>query len=258
MAFAPALAAQNDGFDPELFSHYAQLEARNFWFTARNALLRQVLRRYVPEAADILEIGCGTGFVLANTRAVFPQAQLSGSDIFTEGLAFAQQRVPAATLFQMDATAIPFEAAFDLIGAFDVLEHIEDDGRALAEIYRACKPGGRVVFTVPQHPALWSRMDEYAHHKRRYTRAELLQKMRAAGFTPRYVTSFVSLLLPAMWLSRRQQRNAPPVADGVDPAMRMNPILNALFSGVMALERVLLALGVTFPAGGSLLVVGEK
>lgn len=258
VSFAPDLAAQNDGFDPELFQRYAQIEAGNFWFTARNALLKKLMQRHFPDAERMLEIGCGTGFVLANIRATYPRAQLSGSDIFTEGLCFAQQRVPSASLFQMDATAIPFREEFDLIGAFDVLEHIEDDVAALRQIYQACKPGGGVIFTVPQHPGLWGRMDEYAHHKRRYTRAELLEKIRAAGFKVRYATSFVSLLLPAMWLSRLSQRNAPPVADGVDPGFRIHPLLNALFGAVMAVERGLLALGVTFPAGGSLLVVADK
>lgn len=258
VSFAPELAAQNDGFDPELFKRYAQVEAGNFWFTARNALLKKRMRRHFPQAANILEIGCGTGFVLANIRATYPAARLSGSDIFIEGLGFAKQRVPSATLFQMDATAIPFREEFDLIGAFDVLEHIEDDAAALAQIHAACKTGGGVIFTVPQHPSLWSRMDEYAHHKRRYTRAELLEKMQKAGFRVRYATSFVSLLLPAMWLSRLLQRNAPPAEDGMDPGLRIHPLVNAMFGAVMAVERGLLALGFTFPAGGSLLVVATK
>ncbi|MDD2685891.1 MAG: methyltransferase domain-containing protein [Gallionella sp.] len=258
VSFAPDLAAQNDGFDPELFKRYSQVEAGNFWFTARNALLQGLMRRYFPNAARILEIGCGTGFVLANIRATYPAAQINGSDIFTEGLGFAQQRVPSATLFQMDATAIPFREEFDLIGAFDVLEHIEDDAAALSQIHAACKAGGGVIFTVPQHPSLWSRMDEYAHHKRRYTRAELLEKMQHAGFRVRYATSFVSLLLPVMWLSRVLQRNAPPVEDGMDPGLKIHPVVNAIFGAVMAVERVLLALGITFPLGGSLLVVANK
>lgn len=257
-SFAPELAAQNDGFDPELFQRYAKVEADNFWFVARNELLKRELLRHFPNPGKILEIGCGTGFVLQGLRATYPQAQLSGSDIFTEGLGFAAQRVPSAALFQMDATAIPFRDEFDLIGSFDVLEHIDDDTRALAQIRDALKPGGGVIFTVPQHPSLWSRMDEYAHHKRRYTRTELLEKMTGVGFEVAYVSSFVSLLLPAMWASRVMQRNAPPVADGMDPGLKISPALNGLFGGVMNLERSLMSMGLTFPAGGSLLAIGRK
>lgn len=258
LAFAPELASQNDGFDPELFARYARVEAGNFWFVARNALLRWVLRRHFTGPDNILEIGCGTGFVLANTRALYPGARLSGSDIFTGGLGFAAQRVPSATLFQMDALHIPFRDEFDLVCAFDVIEHIDDDRTALKQIYLACKPGGGVAITVPQHPSLWSRMDEYAHHKRRYVRADLLEKMRAAGFEVSYVTSFVSLMLPAMWLSRLMQRNAPPDPEGMDEGMKISPLLNTLFGMVMAVERVLLRMGLTFPAGGSLLVIARR
>jgi SAM-dependent methyltransferase len=257
-SFAPELAAQNDGFDPELFQRYAKVEADNFWFVARNELLKREMLRHFPNPAKILEIGCGTGFVLQNIRATYPEAALSGSDIFTEGLGFAAQRVPSASLLQMDATAIPFQEEFDLIGSFDVLEHIDDDTRALAQMRDALKPGGGVIFTVPQHPSLWSRMDEYAHHKRRYTRTELLEKMTGVGFEVEYVTSFVSLLLPAMWASRVMQRNAPPAADGMDDGLRISPVLNSLFGGLMKVERAVMGAGLTFPAGGSLLVVGRK
>jgi SAM-dependent methyltransferase len=85
-AFAPELAAQNTGFDPALFARYAQFEAGNFWFSARNALLQTTLQKYFSAPQKILEIGCGTGFVLSALRASYPAAQLTGSDIFTEGL----------------------------------------------------------------------------------------------------------------------------------------------------------------------------
>ena len=94
------------------------------------------MMRHFSSAQNILEIGCGTGFVLASTREVYPEASLSGSDIFTEGLAYAKQRVPSATLFQMDACRIPYRDEFDMIGSFDVLEHIEDDIGALDQIYQ--------------------------------------------------------------------------------------------------------------------------
>lgn len=256
-SFAPELAAQNDGFNPELFERYAAVEAGHFWFVGRNAILRDVLRKNFPAAQNILEIGCGTGFVLSNTRKVFPDARLSGSDIFTEGMGFAKRRVPSAQLFQMDACHIPYRDEFDLICAFDVLEHIDDDRAALAEIYRACLPGGGVVFTVPQHPWLWSSTDDYAHHKRRYTRAELVAKTEEAGFRIGYVGSFVSLLLPVMLASRLLQKSSS-VDDQMDAGFKIGKFANALLGGVMKVERWLIASGLSFPMGGSLLVVARK
>lgn len=256
-AFAPELAAQNDGFNPELFERYAAVEAGHFWFVGRNAILRDMLRRHFSSAKNILEIGCGTGFVLSNTRRVFPDAKLSGSDIFTEGLGYAKRRVPSAELFQMDACHIPFVEEFDLIGAFDVLEHIDDDRAALSQIHRACQPGGGVIFTVPQHPWLWSSTDDYAHHKRRYTRAELVGKVEDAGFKVGYVGSFVSLLLPVMLVSRLFQKSSA-ADDQMDAGFKIGRLTNALLGAVMSAEGWLIARGVSFPMGGSLLVVARK
>jgi len=257
IAFAPALAAQNDGFNPELFERYAAVEAGHFWFVGRNNILRDRMLRHFSGAQNILEIGCGTGFVLSSTRRVFPDAQLSGSDIFTEGLGFAKQRVPNAFLFQMDACHIPFRNEFDLIGAFDVLEHVDEDQAALDQIYLACRPGGGLILTVPQHRWLWSSTDDYAHHKRRYTRAELAGKVMRAGFSIEYAGSFVSLLLPAMLVSRLLQKSAQ-ADDRMDAGFKIGSLTNRVLGAVMKAERWLIARGVSFPLGGSLLLVARK
>ncbi|MDD4929882.1 MAG: class I SAM-dependent methyltransferase [Gallionella sp.] len=257
LAFAPELVIQNDGFNPETFRRYAEVEAGHFWFVGRNAILSDFLPRYFSQAEKILEIGCGTGFVLANTRSLYPSAQLCGSDIFTEGLDFARQRVPGASLFQMDACHIPYREEFDLICAFDVLEHIEDDRGALAQMYLACQKGGGLILTVPQHRWLWSSTDDYAHHKRRYTRKELVARVLDAGFRVEYAGSFVSLLLPVMLASRLLQKSAD-AADQMDAGFKIGKLANRLLGGVMKLERWLIAQGVSFPLGGSLLLVARR
>lgn len=257
LAFAPALAEQNDGFNPETFQRYAAVEAGHFWFVGRNQILTDRMLRFFPSAKNILEIGCGTGFVLSNTRQIYPAAQLSGSDIFTEGLSYAKQRVPGATLFQMDACHIPFREEFDLIGSFDVLEHIEDDGAALGQIFAACQAGGGLILTVPQHRWLWSSTDDYAHHKRRYTRAELVGKVENAGFKVEYVSSFVSLLLPLMLASRLMQKSAD-ASDQMDAGFKIGKLANTLLGAVMKVERWLMSAGISFPVGGSLLLVARK
>jgi SAM-dependent methyltransferase len=257
IAFAPELAAQNDGFNPELFERYAALEAGHFWFVGRNNILSDFMQRYFPAATNILEIGCGTGFVLTAIRKNYPAAQLSGSDIFTEGLRYAKQRVLSAWLFQMDACHIPYRNEFDLIGAFDVLEHIEDDKAALEQMYSACQPGGGLLLTVPQHRWLWSSTDDYAHHKRRYTRAELLERVEHAGFQVKYIGSFVSLLLPVMLASRLLQKS-PDTSDQLDAGFKIGRLANSLLGSVMKVERWLISRGISFPLGGSLLLVARK
>lgn len=257
-AYAPELSRQGDGFEEHFFHHLAPVEASNFWFRARNELILWALQSYCPQFKKLLEIGCGTGFVLSGIAQRFPQASLSGSELFLEGLSFAASRLPSVDLMQMDARRIPFTVEFDVIGAFDVLEHIEEDTNVLSQIHTALKPGGHLIVTVPQHPRLWSSVDEYSHHVRRYTAHELNNKVRAAGFKIIRSTSFVTVLLPLLLASRALKRGIP--ADMVDPLAeyRIPRFMNLVLLNLLRMERALLKLGVTIPVGGSRLVVAQK
>lgn len=246
------------GFKTHYFKELAELEAGNFWFRARNKLILWALHRYSPGLQSFLEIGCGTGFVISAISKRFPEARLSGSEYLEEGLVYARQRVPGAEFTQMDARHIPHESELDAIGAFDVLEHIEEDEVVLQQICIALKPGGMVFITVPQHRWLWSAVDEYACHVRRYTANELHQKVCNAGFEIIRSTSFVSTLLPAMYLSRLLQRNKMDVSMDTMAELRINPILNKLFEWLLNFELALIRVGVALPVGGSRLLVARK
>ena len=256
-AFAPSLAKANDGFEATHFDELAPLEAKNFWFRSRNQLIIWALNRYFPGVESFLEIGCGTGYVLSGLEQAFPGLRLSGSEIFSNGLNYAKGRVSRCNLFQMDARDIPFEEEFDVIGAFDVLEHIAEDERVLSEMYRAVRPGGGVILTVPQHAFLWSQADEHACHVRRYSAEDLRHKVQQAGFSVVRVTSFVSLLLPLMMLSRLRQR-APDKAYDPLAELKIGGFTNWVLGKTLDLERALIHMGLSFPAGGSLLLVARK
>jgi SAM-dependent methyltransferase len=258
-AFAPDLASTSSGFRKEYFADLAELETGSFWFRARSALIIWAMQRYFPDSRRFLEIGCGTGYVLSSVRSAFPSMELTGSEIFTAGLDFAARRVPEAAFYQMDARAIPFRDEFDVVGAFDVIEHIEEDEAVIGEVFKALRPGGGFVVTVPQHPALWSPQDQHAHHVRRYGRRDLRRRMEAAGFEVVRMASFVSLLLPAMVASRLRMRDgdAEGEFDAID-AVRLPRPVNLALEAVMAVERALIQRGVSFPAGGSLLLVARK
>jgi SAM-dependent methyltransferase len=254
-AFAPQYAHEGQGFRPEYFKILATLEADNFWFRARNRLIIDSLRRYFPGLQDFLEVGCGTGYVLSGVSSAFPGARLAGTEIFCIGLDFASRRVPKAEFLQVDARRIPYSAEFDVVGAFDVLEHIPEDEAVISQIHQAIKPGGGIVVTVPQHDWLWSRQDELAGHVRRYSAKELRGKVTRAGFRVIKICSFVSLLLPALWLSRLigNSREADPLSE-----LRLGGFVNTLLGGVMTTEYALKRFGVSFPWGGSLLLIARK
>jgi SAM-dependent methyltransferase len=246
----------SDGYDASYFERIAEKEPRSFWFRSRSRLLVSAIRRRFPDAQSLLEVGCGTGFVLAGLHQAFPRLRLVGTELFAEGLEIARRRLPREVeLVELDARAMPYEREFDLVGAFDVLEHIDDDGAVLAGMRRAVRGGGGLLVTVPQHPALWSAADTFAHHVRRYRRRELVGKIRAAGFEPVEVTSFVTALLPAMVGSRIVHRLA---RRPYDPIEELEPgALNRVFERVLDGERRLIERGVSLPFGGSLLVAAR-
>jgi len=254
---APHLASHSSGFKPEYFERLARVEEGNFWFRARNRLICSVAAPFMKSGASYCEVGCGTGYVLAAFVKAFPSVKFSATEIYSDALSFASERSPTASLYQMDARAIPFSAEFDAMGTFDVLEHIEEDETVLSELHRALKPKGTLLITVPQHRFLWSQQDEHACHVRRYTRKEIQMKLQRAGFRVAFSTSFVSLLLPAMYLSRQRSRVEDAQYDFTSDLQLSRPV-NAIMTAVMAIEYVLIRLGVRFPFGGSLLIVAQK
>ena len=257
LSFSPEMAAVSEGYEAVFFAELSSLEAKNFWFRSRNHLIIWALKRYFPKAQTFLEVGCGTGFVLSGIEQACPQLALFGSEVFVTGLRFAAKRLSKAALFQMDARKIPFVDEFDVIGAFDVIEHIQQDVEVLKQMHQAIQPGGGMILTVPQHPWLWSQFDDIGHHVRRYRAQELKTKVEQAGFKVLRMTSFVSLLLPLMLLSRLRSRKVNSNYD-VMAELKVSRWMNTMLEGILTLERAVIQRGGGFPAGGSLLLIAQK
>jgi SAM-dependent methyltransferase len=257
VALAPELASSSaTGFHAQEYASLAAAEQGSFWFRGRNRIIQWALSRYRGAARAFLEVGCGTGFVLQGVARAFPDLALFASEVAVAGLPYAAQRVPRATLFQMDVTRVPFDREFDVVGAFDVLEHIEDDRAAIRGLLQALKPGGRAVITVPQHRLLWSAEDIAARHFRRYARTELQEKLREAGFRVELRTSFVFFLLPAMAGARLAVRKQATGAQSAE--LRLPGPVDRAFEATLEAERALIARGVHLPVGGSQLVVASR
>jgi SAM-dependent methyltransferase len=258
---APESLAAPSGYDPELFAEYVKFEESNFWFVNRARLITALLRKYFPEARDFLELGCGTGSVLLTLRRSLPNLNLSGSEQYPRGLVFAHRRLgESVTLVQMDARRILARDEFDVIGAFDVIEHIRDDEDVLAEIRAALKPKGGTMIAVPQHPWLWSPADDAVLHERRYARGELEAKLERTGLRVLHSTSFNALLLPFMLASRtimnfRAWRHTAP---DVMAEFNIAPWLNRALLSILRLEVGLIEAGIRWPLGGSRFVVAQR
>jgi SAM-dependent methyltransferase len=254
--FAPGLADTISGMDPALFGKLARWENNNYWFVPRNRLITGLLAHYFPAAQSFMELGCGSGFVLSAISQVKPWRRLVGSELHPSGLAIARKRLgDRADFVQLDARTIPLRGVFDVIGAFDVLEHVENDGAVLAAMYQALGSRGGVMLTVPQHPWLWSNADESALHVRRYRKGELEGKVHAAGFRILLSTSYTSLLLPVMAASRSR---GMAKSDSLRNEFELPAVANALLRAILQFEVSLTLTGIRFPVGGSRVVVAEK
>jgi SAM-dependent methyltransferase len=254
---APELADTVSGFDPVSFATIADIETGNFWFVARRELIVGLVARFFPEARSFLEIGCGTGAVLQALKGARQWRRLAGSDLHPTGLAQARARMPEGVEFvQMNALAIPARAVFDLVGAFDVVEHIADDEGVLRAIHSALRPGGGTIISVPQHPWLWSKADEVAHHQRRYRRGELEAKLQRNGFEILTSLSYTAFLLPLLIMSRLAARIRPSARD-LEREDKPHPLVNAALLAVLRAEVRLTQAGLHWPAGGSRVVVAR-
>lgn len=200
----------------------------------------------------LLEIGCGTGYVLTGINQSFPDRKLCGSEIFTAELSYCAERLPSANLMQMDARNIPFNIEFD------VLESIEDDELVIKQIHTSLKSNGLMIITVPRHDWLWSPTDVHACHVKRYSSKDLHSKIKLAGFEAIRSSSFVSFLLRAMVISRLYQQKVFSKKHDATSELKVASLINHIFFNILKTEQFLIRKEINFPIGGSRLIVASK
>ncbi|MBF0353627.1 MAG: class I SAM-dependent methyltransferase [Alphaproteobacteria bacterium] len=256
--FSPELAEQGNSFDVKSFEGLARVEEKSFWFPPRNRLILWALGHYFPHCHSFMEMGCGTGYVLKGLREAWPNLHLLGTDIYVEGLATARKRLPGPVeLIQADGMSLPFRNEFDVVGAFDVVEHIDDDVGVLQEMARAVRPGGGVMVIVPQHKFMWSRVDDLAQHKRRYSRRQLNEAARKAGLQIIRTMTFAAWTFPFQMASRMlSKQKGDTLAEVLE--LHMHPLVHGSFKLMLDAEFNTLRRGVNYPFGASLMLVARR
>lgn len=250
---APHLADGHDGFADDGHDRLDPVEDRHFWFRRRRSLIAHLIATRVPDATSFCEVGCGNGSVLAHLATTLPDLRLCGVDASLAGLRHARRRLPPGTrLLQADATDLPLTGEFDAAGVFDVLEHLDDDEAVLHSLHRALRPGGRLFITVPQHPWLWSWVDDASHHRRRYRRCELVARLRGAGFAVEHCTSYLVWLMPTLLLTRRRR------PDDIQQALELSPLADRFCDLITGGELLLTRFGWDHRWGGSLVAVARR
>lgn len=234
----------------------------SFWVRSRNRLFKRIVYDQLTPTGKtkLLEIGCATGSfirqIVENERL-----EITGSEIYLKGLLYAKKNLPNVDFIQFDVTKGEIGEKFDLIVAFDVIEHIESDVAAISNIGKMLHDRGGLILTVPQHMFLWSKLDELVKHKRRYSRRELETKLRNNGFDIIYCTSFVFMLFPFMLISRILDKSRKHVQSdemALEKRVTFPKALNWIFDLVMRVDESLIRWGVSLPWGGTLVAVARK
>mgnify|MGYP001565851953 CR=1 FL=1 len=226
-------------------------EETHWWYLGRYRIIESFLRTYCKKAAQVLDVGAGTGY---NTFLLGEYAEkvfaLEPADAAIK--LFKNKNV---TIFQSDLVSFTTAERFDLVTLFDVLEHLQDDTLALEKIKNLLSPGGRVLLTVPALPLLWSAHDEVHHHYRRYTKKSLQYLADVAGFTVVRMTYFNFFLFPIIYVVRMIGRLFPNKQSS--DFRRLPSGINAFLTWIFGFERHVLKL-LDIPFGVSLICVLEK
>lgn len=188
---------------PECGGRSGSLAAPTYWwYVARERLFECVFGPHVAAGAHILEVGSADG---PSVRWLRDRGWCVATDV--DVAALRSGGVCASV------TGLPFrDGGFDAVAAFDVVEHVGDDLAALRELGRVVRPGGRVLLSVPAYRWAWSQLDELAGHHHRYTRTELADRVRQAGFEVQRVTHVFAAVFPFFLMDRLRARltGTPP------------------------------------------------
>jgi SAM-dependent methyltransferase len=242
--------------ETQAYEEMYRIEEKFWWFRAKREIIIDLIERYSPDKQhpNILDIGCGCGYTMLELSRKFENVK--GIDISDKAVDFCLTRgvnVQKA-LFPEE---IPFsETVFDIIIMSDVLEHIENDRKALEKALEILKPGGMILLTVPVHPFLWSKHDDFLHHKRRYTKKRFSEVFEKLPLERVVFSYYNSLLFPIAYVTRiisKIFRLDKSVSEKISSKSVLNDILERIFAS----EKFLLG-KIPLPVGLSMIAIYKK
>jgi SAM-dependent methyltransferase len=242
-------------FAPDDIAALATFEAGHYWHLARRKVVLEALPRVEP-GARMIDIGCGPGTTttfLNRHRPPIDYADVHGeAATLARSLAIQELGADASSKLRFltfDIAVEPMPDGYHGALLLDVIEHLPDDVGALRNVRTGLQRGDGLLVTVPAFPQLWSRFDEIARHKRRYTKATLGRAMQAGGFEIERMTYFFAPLFlasGAVQLARHTRDMLPARFRSGDADLselaeaRTSPALTRALVAVLGAERHLM------------------
>ncbi|MBI5640904.1 MAG: class I SAM-dependent methyltransferase [Nitrospirae bacterium] len=236
---------------------YHRLEEDHWWFKARRDMIFRLLKGCDRDSA-IVEIGCSGGPLISYLRGK-GFSNIRGIDISERSISLCRERgIESVRVADGQETGFG-DNEFDIVIASDVLEHIEDEDRAIKEWCQILKSGGKLIVFVPAFRFLWSSHDELNYHYRRYSRPELIRKLERNGLLIRRASYWNFILFPLISLIRLITRFfAGKRADAAEQLRQSAPLVNLMLEGLLKIENRVISGGINFPFGVSVFAVAEK
>lgn len=236
------------------YQHMAEIQTRHWWYEGRRRIIASIIARLpLPARPKIFEAGCGTG---ANLNMLKSYGTVDGMEPHDFGREYAIKISGCDIRKGFLPADIPFQGPYDLIGAFDVIEHVGDDRGSLKALHTITAPGGYALFTVPAWMFLWSQHDVINHHKRRYTRPVFVSLLEQAGYTVVFSSYYNFWLFPLIALVRFI-KNVLGMKDKPDMTMPPPEPANYLLSLIFSSERFILGKA-PLPFGVSIIALCKK
>jgi len=251
--------AAGDQPDQAYFDVMARNSDRHWWYRARWELVAELLADHVPPGGTAIDVGCGTGEVLA-LLADAGARRVVGSDLSTDALGHAASRTGTrargGTLVVSRAERLPFPtASADVLVSLEVIEHLDSDLTALREYRRVLRPGGTMLVTVPAYESLWGDHDDWAGHRRRYGAGQLARAVGRCGFEVNRTSYYFSFLVVPAFLVRRTPLRR--LVSSTDEEVSSSALSDRVLSTAARLERAALRRMDRLPFGLSILALAR-
>lgn len=237
------------------YGRMAHHEKTYWWHLGRLKIINTYLGKYAGKKKNvkILNIGCGTGGTLSTLEQY---GKVENVDVSDDAIAFMKKS--GYKVKKVKGIELPYkDNTFDLVAAFDVLEHIEHDVDALKEWLRVLKPGGFVVMTIPAHQWLWSQHDVSLHHFRRYTTKDVKNKAKNAGLHPKRVSYAIAFSVPLIIGFRVMNKVLGRKVDAETSYVPVPNFVNKFFTSLLGIEASAHKT-IKFPIGTSVIAALEK